>query len=376
MLKEHSARNYTVLVTGANGFVGRHVCAYLHTAGLRVRAAVRVAARLPETWQQAAVGDIGPDTSWDAALSGVEAVVHLASHSPVPGASAEVTAAAYRRVNVAGTECLARAAAAAGVRRLVYVSTIKVNGEATADASRLAEDGGNKKSPHPNPLPGGEGIKKIHLPEVEGIKKGSLRGGEGIKQSISFKEDNEPHPQDVYGRSKWEAEQLLKTIAAQSGLEVVILRPPLVYGPKVKGNFLSLLRLVERGMPLPLGRVRNRRSMLYVGNLADAVLRCLDAPQARGQTYLLGDDIDISTPELLARIAFHLGRSARLWPVPVALLRGMGALLGQSAAVARLTGSLLVDSGKIRRELDWTPPFTLDDGLRETARWYLAERKT
>ena len=348
---KQAARGYTVLVTGANGFVGRHVCAYLHAAGLRVRAAVRATAPLPESWQQAPIGDIGPETSWAVALDGVEAIVHLASHSPAPGAGTEDTAAAYRRVNVAGTERLARAAAAAGVRRMVYVSTVKVNGEATADAGRVPEDGGSKKAPHPYPLPEGAGM------------------------NLSFTENDEPHPQDVYGRSKWEAEQLLKTIAAHGGLEVVILRPPLVYGPGVKGNFLSLLRLVVCGVPVPLRSVANRRSMLYVGNLADAVLRCLDAPQARGQTYLLSDGADISTPELLSRIASHLGCKARLWPLPVALLRGLGSLLGQGAAVARLTGSLLVDSGKMRRELGWTPPFTLDDGLRETARWYLAERK-
>lgn len=373
---EEGASRRTVLVTGATGFVGRHVCAYLHAAGLRVRAAVRAAADLPATWEQVIVGEIGPDTVWDTALDGTEAVVHLASHSPRAGASPEDTAAAYRRVNVAGTECLARAAAAAGVRRMVYMSTIKVNGEFTADSNHSPESGTGKNAPHPNPLPGGEGIKTGLLPGEEGIKKGFPPAREGMKcGNMSFTEDDEPHPQDVYGHSKWEAERLLRTLAAHSGLEVVILRPPLVYGPKVKGNFLSLLRLVERGIPVPLGLVRNRRSMLYVGNLADAVLRCLDTPQAPGQTYLLSDGADLSTPELLERIAFHLGCTARVWPLPVALLRGVGALLGQSAAVARLTGSLLVDSGKIRAELGWTPPFSLDDGLRETARGYLAERK-
>lgn len=314
-----------MLVTGATGFVGRHVCEYLHAAGYRVRAAVRSYAGLPEEWQQAVIGEIGPDTSWREALRGVEAVVHLASHAPIPAATAEETAAAYRRINVVGSECLARAAAAAGVRRLVYVSTIKVNGESTS-----------RDEPFTAAMP--------------------------------------PRPQDVYGQSKWQAEQILREIAAKTGLEVVILRPPLVYGPGVRANFLALLRLAERGIPVPLRRVRNRRSMLYVGNLADAVMRCLDAPPARGQTYLLSDGADISTPELLARLAAHLGRRARIWPVPLALLRAFGILLGKSAAIDRLTGSLVVDTSTIHGQLGWTPPYSLDDGLRETARWYLADR--
>lgn len=323
MLNEKTVRVYTVLVTGATGFVGRHVCEYLHAAGFRVRAAVRADARLPEEWQQAAIGEIGPDTSWQEALRGVEAVVHLASHAPIPAATAEETAAAYRRINVLGSESLARAAAAAGVRRLVYVSTIKVNGESTSS-----------DEPFTAAMP--------------------------------------PRPQDVYGQSKWQAEQMLREIAAKTGLEVVILRPPLVYGPGVRANFLALLRLVERGMPVPLRRVRNRRSMLYVGNLADAIMHCLDAQPARGQTYLLSDGADISTPELVVRLAAHLGRRARFWPVPVAILRAFGILLGKRAAIDRLTGSLLVDSGRIRSQLGWTPPYSLDEGLRETARWYLA----
>lgn len=329
MLKQETAGKYTVLVTGASGFVGRHVGAYLRAAGFEVRVAVRGPSTtlipLPAAGQQIAVGDIGPATSWDAALEGVEAVVHLASHSPVAGATPAETAAAYRRVNVSGTECLARAAAAAGVRRLVYVSTIKVNGEGT-------------------PL-------------------GEL-----------FSAASPPRPQDAYGQSKWQAEQILHEISSHTGLESVIVRLPLVYGPGVRANFLALLRLVERGLPVPLRRVRNRRSMLYVGNLADAIVRCLDAKEARGQTYLLSDGEDLSTPELIERIALHMERPARLWPVPVSVLRGLGHLIGKQAMIDRLTGSLLVDSRKIREQLEWTPPFTLDEGLRATIQWYLCKR--
>ena len=323
---EGGASRGTVLVTGATGFVGRHVCAYLHAAGYRVRAAVRAAAALPTDWEQAIVGEIGPDTVWDAALNGVDAVVHLASHSPMAGASAADTAAAYRRVNVAGSERLGRAALSAGVRRLVYLSTIKVNGEATP----------------------------IDAP---------------------FTAETPAQPEDVYGESKWQAEQILRELGASSELEVVILRAPLVYGPGVRANFLALLRLVERSLPVPLGLVHNRRSMLYVNNLADAIRHCLTAPQARGQTYLVSDDMDVSTPELVARLAMQLGCKPRCWPVPVTLLRGVGKLLGKSAAIDRITGSLVVDSAKLREQLHWAPPFTLDEGLRETVQWYLAERR-
>lgn len=321
MLNQEIPGKYTVLVTGATGFIGRHVCHYLCASGYSVRAAVRQSAALPEAWQQVAVGDIGPDTVWDAALAGVACVVHLASYSPPPGAAAEAIAAAYRRVNVEGSERLARTAAAAGVRRLIYVSTIKVNGETT-----------------PSDQP--------------------------------FTSVSPPQPQDSYGQSKWLAEQIVRAIGDSSAMETVILRSPLVYGPGVKANFLSLLRLVEGGLPVPLGSVRNRRSMLYVENLADAIRHCLDAPQARGQTYLLSDGEDLSTPALIERIALHMHRPARLWPVPIAVLRVMGRLMGRRGMMERLTGSLCVDSGKIHRHAGWTPPFTLDEGLRNTIAWY------
>ena len=325
MLKQGVTDKYTVLVTGATGFVGRHVCDYLQTAGFSIRAAVRKSTVLPEIFQQVEIGDIGPDTAWDAALAGVECVVHLASYSPPPGAAADEIAAKYRRVNVEGSERLARAAAAAGVRRLVYVSTIKVNGEIT--------------------------------PSNE-----------------AFTSDSPPRPQDSYGQSKWLAEQMVREIGDGSALETVILRSPLVYGPGVRANFLALLRLVERGLPVPLRSVRNRRSMLYVKNLADAIRHCLDAPQAAGQTYLLSDGEDLSTPALIERIALHMQRKARLWPVPVGILRGVASLLSKRDLIDRLTGSLCVDAGEIREQTAWTPPFSLDEGLRATVQWYLAER--
>jgi UDP-N-acetyl-alpha-D-quinovosamine dehydrogenase len=325
VLKRANDGKYTVLVTGATGFIGRHVCEYLHSAGFQVRVAVRTSRNLPEAWRHVEIGDIGPETSWDIALAGVECIVHLASYSPAPGANAAEVEAAYRRVNVEGSERLARAAAEAGIRRLIYVSTVKVNGEVT-----VAEEAFTAAMP--------------------------------------------PRPRDIYGKSKWRAEQIVREIGADSALETVTLRLPLVYGPQVRGNYLALLRLVERGLPVPLRCVRNRRSMLYVKNLAHAIGYCLDAPGARGQIYLLSDGEDLSTPDLIKRIGVCMGHPARLWPVPVVMLRGAGYLFGKRAMVERLTGSLRVDSNKIREQIAWTPPFSVDEGLRATVKWYLSAR--
>ena len=268
-----------------------------------------------------AVGDIGPDTDWRTALEGVRGVVHLAARTHVLRETATDPLAAYRKINVSGTERLARSAAAGGVRRLVFVSSVKVNGERTEERP--------------------------------------------------FTEDGAPRPEDAYGVSKWEAEQALFRIAAETGLEVVVLRPPLVYGPGVKGNFLRLMNLVARGVPLPLGAVDNRRSLVYTGNLAGAIIKALDAPQAAGRTYLVSDGEDVSTPDLVRGLARALGAKPRLLSLPLAALGLAATLAGKRAEVARLTGSLQVDSARIRRELDWRPSFALTQGLELTAKWYL-----
>ncbi|WP_235893081.1 UDP-glucose 4-epimerase family protein [Pelomicrobium methylotrophicum] len=326
----------TVLVTGATGFVGRALIPALTAAGFEVRAAVRGScppagrflwaegsgARAPErrSVELIRIDDIGPATRWNEALAGVDAVVHLAARVHVMEASAREAIAEYRRVNTAGTERLALAAAAAGVRRFVFLSTIKVNGEAT--------------------------------------------------RARPFAESDPPVPQDPYARSKWEAEQALHRIGAQTGMEVVILRPPLVYGPGVKGNFLSLLKIVARGVPLPLGSVKNRRSLIYVGNLADAIVKCLEHPAAAGETFLVRDAEDLSTPELVRRLACALGVAPRLIPVPPSWLVLGGRWLGRGAAVERLAGSLAVDDSRIRDALGWHPPYSVDEGLEATGRWY------
>lgn len=315
-----------VLVTGATGFVGRVACAALHAKGWTVKAVVRdargSACRAPSEAQPVIVDSIGPDTDWGSTLEHVEVIVHLAARAHVLKETAKDPVASFRRVNIAGTERLARAAAGAGVQRLVFVSTIKVNGEET---------------------PG-----------------------------TPFTEDDPPSPQDAYGLSKWKAEQALRRVAAETGLEVVILRPPLVYGPGVKGNFLRLLELVNRGTPLPLGSVRNRRSLVFVGNLVDAIIACATHPKAAGKTFLVSDDEDLSIADLISRIAQALDRPDPLWPFPPTLLRLAGNLLGKSEEARRLLGSLRVDSGRIRRELDWAPPYSTADGLARTAHWFLA----
>ncbi|MGH8641845.1 MAG: NAD-dependent epimerase/dehydratase family protein [Burkholderiales bacterium] len=308
----------TALVTGAIGFIGRALCEALAASGHRVRRAVRQSDSASD--KTVAVGDIGPDTDWGAALEGVNSVVHLAARTHVLRETAADSPAAYRRTNVAGTERLARAAAARGVRRLVYLSSVKVNGERTGERP--------------------------------------------------YREEDVPRPEDPYGVSKAEAERALAAIAKETGFPITVLRPPLVYGPGVKGNFLRLLRLVARGVPLPLGTIDNRRSFIYVGNLVDAIVQALDAPRAAGRTYLAADGEDLSTPGLVRALASALGVKPRLVSFPLAPLKFAAKLAGRGAEFARLADSLQVDSTRIRRELDWRPRYTPAQGLAETARWY------
>ena len=339
-----------ILVTGANGFVGKSLCRSLLADGCSVLRALRCGdATLPEGIETAVVGDIGPDTDWRFALTpggngeSVDAVVHLAARVHVMRDGAADPLAEFRKVNVEGTLNLARQAAVAGVRRFVFLSSVKVNGEGFPHPGT--------EPPHPGPPPRGG------------------REWSGGERGV-YDEADAPAPQDAYAVSKWEAEQGLAAIAQETGMEVVVLRPPLVYGPGVGGNFLRLLRLVERGVPLPLGAVDNRRSLLYLGNLVDAIALCLAHSAAANRTYLVSDGEDISTSDLIRKLAAQMGRRARLLPVPAALLEWGGRLVGKGAEAQRLLGSLAVDSGRIRSELGWRPPFTLDEGLAETVRGY------
>jgi nucleoside-diphosphate-sugar epimerase len=314
-----------VLLTGASGFVGRALCPVLK-AGYETRAAYRQLDQARSDVEAVHVGDIDGDTDWRAALTGCESVVHLAGRVHVMHESKEDPAAVlgvYRANNTLGTLNLARQAAAAGVRRFVFASTIKVNGEG---------------------------------------------------RDQPYTEADAPSPLDAYAISKWEAEQGLWEIAAQTGMQVVILRFPLVYGPGVGANFLRLVQTVERGVPLPFGRIKNRRSLIYLGNLVDAIGTCLAHPAAANKTFLVSDGDDVSTPVLIRGLATALGRPSRLLPVPVSWLKLVGALTGKKIEMDRLLGSLSVDSSTIRKELQWSPPFAMNFGLKETAKWYRDQR--
>jgi nucleoside-diphosphate-sugar epimerase len=317
----------TVLVTGARGFVGRPVVEALLASGSRVTGAVRtrpqtdrsvegkgLRLRTEETggeggYSEVAAGELGPETDWREALAGVDVVVHLAARVHQMQDRAADPLAEFRRVNVEGTRHLAEQAAAAGVRRFIFVSSIKVNGEGTAPGE-------------------------------------------------AYRETDVPAPADPYGISKLEAEEALRQVGAQTGLEVVILRPPLMVGQGVKGNLAALAGAIRRGRPLPFGAItENRRSLLDVRNLADAIVCCASHPQAAGEVFLVSDGVPVSTAELARRAGKAVGRAPFLLPVPVALLRIAGRLAGKGAAVGRLTGSLLIDDSKIRRLLGWQPRF-------------------
>ena len=312
-------RRPLVLVTGASGFVGSALCSELNARGYAVRRALRTGTG--GTADDVVVGNIDGDTNWSAAVAGVDAIVHLAARTHVLDDIAADPLREYRRINVEGTRLLAEAAAAAGVPRFVFMSSIKVNGERT--------------------------------------------------HGTAYTEADAPRPEDAYGVTKLEAEEWLREHAARRATALVVLRPPLVYGPGVKGNFLRLMKVVHRGVPLPVKSIRNARSLVYVGNLVDAVLASL-RPEASG-TYLVSDGIALSTPALVAEIAAALGREPAMLPFPVTLLELAGRLTGRSSAVSRLTGSLEVDAGRLGRELAWRPPYTLAQGLAATAQWYHAQ---
>jgi UDP-glucose 4-epimerase len=306
-----------ILVTGASGFVGTALCRGLLARGHSVRAVVRGASAPPADspgLHRVAVPDIAGAIDRHVLLEGIDVVVHLAAVAH----RAAADASEIRRVNVEGAIRLADAASGL-VRRFVFLSSVKVHGE----------DSGN----------------------------------------ASYTEVDAPLPEDIYGRTKLEAERALTGIAERGGMELMVLRPPLVYGPGVKANFLRLLSWVASGLPLPLASVRNRRSLIYVGNLVDAIARCAEHPAARGP-FLVSDGETVSTPELVSRIARALERPAWLVPAPPALLRVAGMIAGRRDEIRRLTGNLAVDASKARQHLDWRPPHTLDEGLAETARWF------
>lgn len=317
-----------VLLTGASGFLGAAAWLALQRRGAVVRPVFRTqtsALRSGGGGESAVIGlSLDASTDWTQILVGMDAVVHAAARVHVMHDTATDPLTEFRRVNVQGTLRLARQAAAAGVRRFIFISSIKVNGEATA-------------------------------------------------LGVPFFADDLPVPLDPYGVSKMEAEQGLRDIAAETGMEVVIVRPPLVYGPGVKANFQAMMRWLARGIPLPLGAIDNRRSLVALGNLVDLIVTCIDHPAAANQTFLVSDGEDLSTTQLLQRMGQALGQPARLVPVPPALLRLGAALFGRPAVAQRLCGSLQVDISKTRQLLGWAPPLSVDEGLKKAAEGYLRE---
>jgi len=312
----------TILVTGASGFLGGALVERLaadNASACVVAAVRRLAVTFSKRVKLIQVGDLLPTTNWSTVLEGVSTVVHCAARVQVMTDNSSDPLAEFRQVNVESTANLARQSAAAGVKRFVFLSSIKVNGEVT-------------------------------------------------EAGQPFTADDVPAPEDAYGVSKHEAEQLLWQITAETGMEVVIIRPPLVYGPGVKANFQSMMRWLARGVPLPLAAVtENRRSLVALGNLVDLIVTCLNHPAAANQTFLVSDGEDLSTAELLKRLGASMGHPARLFYLPTGLLKLGVAVVRKPGIYQRLCGSLQLDIAKTRQLLGWNPPMSVDDGLRRAA---------
>ncbi len=319
MTNQFNQAGLSYLVTGASGFVGSQLCSALVNANVFVRAVSRKSIDISGV-DSVQISDMVKETGWTSALRDIDVVIHLAARAHVMNDTTANPLQEFLDVNLKLTANLADQAAKAGVKRFVYVSSIKVNGEYT--------------------------------------------------ENQPFDESSMTVPTDAYAVSKLQAEQYLLNLSRETDMEVVVVRPPLVYGPGVKANFLRLVMLIDKSLPLPLAAVTNKRSLIYVGNLVDALIQCATHPQAKGQVYLVSDSADVSTPELIKEIAKALGRQSRLFYIPIKLIRYLAACIGRSAAIDRLTQSLVIDGSKIRRELGWNPPFTIQNGLKATADWY------
>jgi nucleoside-diphosphate-sugar epimerase len=309
-----------ILVTGANGFVGKELCSTLQGRGLDFVAAVRHCL----DGEQVAIGDLTAATDWANALAGCDSVIHLAARVHVMNDRSSDPLVVFRKINVDATLNLARQAVASGVKRFVFVSSIKVNGEQTTDKP--------------------------------------------------FSVFDTPAPADPYGQSKFEAEQALLELSQETGLEVVIVRPPLIYGPGVRANFQNLMGLVKSGVPLPLGAIPNRRSMVALYNFIDLLIVCVRHPNAGGQTFMVSDGMDVSVSELLRMLARSMGTRTLLLPIPAGLIARTASLFGKSAMANRLLGSLQVDIDHTMLALDWRPIIGMQEAIDKTVAYFLIHR--
>ena len=313
-----------LLITGTNGFVGKSLCPELCNQGHAVLAAMRSLDKQVVDVDKVLITSISKETDWCSALQNVEVVIHLAARVHVMNEVAVDALAEFHKVNVEGTLNLARQAAKCGVQRFIFLSSISVNGN-------------NNLKP--------------------------------------FTDGDTQNPQDPYAVSKYEAEQGLLAIAKETVMEVVIIRPPLVYGPGVKANFASMMKWVNKNIPLPFGSIHNQRSLVALDNLVDFIIHCIDHPKAANEVFLISDGEDVSTTELLQKVAKAFGKKALLLPIPVSLMTLAARLLGRGDVANRLFGSLQVDSSKARELLGWEPVITMDEQLNKTADAYLAKKK-
>ena len=311
-----------ILVTGATGFVGTSLC-YL----LKEKHSVSVVIRNPDDTKKLPTGikSIFVESIEQSfplqSLNNAEVIIYLAARVHQMKNHKPDALEAYRTINTYAPIHLAKQAVKNGVKRFIYLSSVKVNGEEAANL------------PH------------------------------------SYSEEDPANPVDFYGQSKWEAEQGLFQLAEETGLEVVVIRPPLIYGARVKANFLQLLKIIDKSIPLPFSSIQNSRSLVYVGNLVDAIIACIEHPNAKNQTFIVSDNEDLSTPELIRRLGNALGKPPILLPVPTGLIQFAGKITGKTNVVNRLLGSLQVDSSKIRQMLNWKPPYTVDEGMQATVDW-------
>ena len=317
---------FKILITGRTGFIGAELLKQLKLKKYFIHTSSRSSLEKEiESVKNFKINQIDNSTNWSEALKNVDCVIHCAGIANETNKSNGNDLDDYHKINVEGTRNLAYQAAAKGVKRFIFLSSIKVNGEKT-------------------------------------------------EKCLSFKNSDIPNPQSIYASSKWEAEKALHAISKQTGLEIVIIRAPIVYGPGVKGNFLRLLHLIDKGFPLPFGGINNLRSFISLDNLINLIICCINHPKAAGQTFLVSDGEDISTPDLIRKLSRFMEKSSRVFTIPSSLIQLMGRLFGKSSEVERLLGSLQIDSFHTYEVLGRDSVISLDEGLEKTANWYLRNR--